>query len=350
MSNKIHQDIAIVGAGIIGLMSALYLRRAGHVVTLYDPAGFPAKNASASAKAGGMLAPYSEIEHMSPAWIKAGLAGIKAWQALDLPNIGLQQRGSLLLAHGPDRYMLERFRSHLPPALQELQDTATLEPVLKDRFPHALHLTGEAHLNPVTTLLELCKINKEEGVQFNEAQAEPPILSQKFDTVIDCRGMGAAKNDPDLRGVKGEIATLRNEEFTLTRPVRLMHPRYPLYIVPRGDGIFTIGATQIESADSANVNLRSGLELLSAAYSLHPSFGDSEILDITSGIRPAYPDNLPRIKTRDNIISANGLFRHGYLLAPLMADCITAYVSGKTTAFSPLFTGDSNEAHHQRAA
>ena len=51
-------------------------------------------------------------------------------------------------------------------------------------------------------------------------------------------------------------------EINFTRPIRLLHPRIPLYIVPRGKGIFMLGATMIESNDNKNISARSLMELL----------------------------------------------------------------------------------------
>ena len=89
-------------------------------------------------------------------------------------------------------------------------------------------------------------------------------------TVIDCRGFAARDALPELRGVRGEMLLVRTREISLRRPVRLLHPRIPLYIAPRADGVFMIGATMIESADQGGVSVRSAIELLSAAYALHP--------------------------------------------------------------------------------
>jgi glycine oxidase len=169
-----------------------------------------------------------------------------------------------------------------------------------------------------------------------------------FDYVIDCTGHARIESHQDLRGVKGETLLVRNKEFSLQRPVRLMHPRYPLYIVPRADHVFMIGATVIEGAGHTEVTVRSALELLSAAYSLHPSFSDAQILDIRAGIRPAYDDNLPKIKIDGQRIVCNGMFRHGYLLAPVMAQCIADHIEQKQNEFMPLFTEENNESHNQR--
>ena len=118
--------------------------------------------------------------------------------------------------------------------------------------------------------------------------------------VIDCRGLAARDEQPELRGVKGEMIIVETAEVELSRPVRLIHPRWPLYVIPRGDSKFMLGATSIEAEDTG-VSVRSALELLGAAYAVHPAFAEARIVEFGSGLRPAYPDNLPRIavdKTR----------------------------------------------------
>jgi glycine oxidase len=128
-----------------------------------------------------------------------------------------------------------------------------------------------------------------------------------------------------LRGVKGEMIIVETSEVELSRPVRLIHPRWPLYVIPRGDNKFMLGATSIEAEDTG-VSVRSALELLGAAYAVHPAFAEARIVEFGSGLRPAYPDNLPRITARKNRIAVNGLYRHGFLLAPALAELTLAYV------------------------
>ena len=72
--------------------------------------------------------------------------------------------------------------------------------------------------------------------------------------------------------------------------------------------------------------MRSALELLGAAYAVHPAFAEARILEIGSGLRPAFPDNLPRIVIHGDRIAVNGLYRHGFLLAPALAELTLAYV------------------------
>jgi glycine oxidase len=136
---------------------------------------------------------------------------------------------------------------------------------------------------------------------------------------------------------------LRVRDLSLSRPVRVLHPRVPLYIVPRGDGLFMVGATMTESDESRRITARSMLELLSAAYALHPVFGEAEIVEIGTGVRPAFPDNVPRIRWRDGVLHVNGFYRHGFLLAPALAR-----MAAEAVLHDRCFPGVMDEDHRQR--
>ncbi len=144
--------------------------------------------------------------------------------------------------------------------------------------------------------------------------------------MIDCRGLAARDVQPDLRGVKGEMILIETDEVQLARPVRLIHPRWPLYVIPREDNLFMLGATSIEAEDTG-VSVRSALELLGAAYAVHPAFAEARIVEFGSGLRPAFPDNLPRIAIDDRRIAVNGLYRHGFLIAPALAELTLNFVA-----------------------
>src|SRR3546814_9850431 len=79
------------------------------------------------------------------------------------------------------------------------------------------------------------------------------------------------------------------------------------------------GAPSIESASRSPVSARSLMELLGAAYAVHPAFGEAEVVEIGVDARPAFPDNLPRAWREGDTVFVNGLYRHGFLLAPAMA-------------------------------
>ena len=195
---------------------------------------------------------------------------------------------------------------------------AELEPELAGRFGAGLYFRDEGHLDPRAALaalraqLEACAV----GVHYG-ARAAPARVAGRV--LIDCTGLAARAQLPRLRGVRGEMLLLRLPGLALRRPVRLLHPRLPVYVVPRGDECYMVGATMLESDAEGPPSARSVLELLAAAYALHPAFGEAQVLEIGSGVRPAFPDNLPRLTWHAGSLYVNGLYRHGFLLAPALA-------------------------------
>lgn len=299
----------IIGGGVMGLAVAAELTARGRQVRVVDRQHGAGPH-HCSWWAGGMLAPDCEGETAEEPVVRLGREAADWWQA---QGAQVMRRGTLVVALGRDRVELDRFARRVPGRLLDADAVAALEPDLAGRFGCGLHVETEAHLDPRATLSGLRQRLAERGVAFEtgEGRATGPA--------IDCRGLAARDVLADLRGVRGEMLVLRAPELALTRPIRLLHPRYPLYVVPRGGGIYMLGATQIESAGRGPATVRAALELLSAAYALHPAFAEAEILEIGADARPAFPDHLPRIRRRGGIIHVNGLFRHGFLLAPSMA-------------------------------
>lgn len=313
--------VTIIGAGIAGLCMATECNARGIGVDLIDTHPTPGPHAC-SWWAGGMLAPWCEGESAEEPVVRLGAQSIDWWQR----HTGLvKQNGSLVLTMGRDLSELERFGRRTENYLRLTPDEIdALEPDLAGRFRAALFFPEEAHIDPRKALQLLAYRLETNGISI-EKQA--PEGQQR----IDCRGLSAKDALTDLRGVKGEMLVLRCPDVTLSRPVRLLHPRIPLYIVPRGDGVFMLGATMLESSDRSRITARSLLEMLSAAYALHPAFGEAEVLEIGVDARPAFPDNLPRIRHRRDAIYANGLYRHGFLLAPAVARMTAEYLlSGQT--------------------
>jgi glycine oxidase len=325
-------SIAIRGAGIVGLWQALTLARRGHKVTLAERSAERLTDAC-SPYAGAMLAPCCEEESAEPIVRELGERGIALWKA-SYP--GIVAKGSLVVAPPRDRVLLDRFaRMTLGAERLNGEALAALEPELSPRFGTALYYPSEAHLNPNAALTFLFEEIEKAGVVLQLGTGE----ASQADLVIDCRGLAAKDALPTLRGVRGERIVVRAPEIAIDRPVRLLHPRFPLYLVPWGEGLFMLGATVIESEDAGPATLRSALELLSAAYALDPAFGEAEILALGAGVRPAFPDNRPRIIPSRGYIYVNGLYRHGFLLAPVLAELVADYVD--TGAIDPeVFVAD----------
>jgi len=307
--------VTVIGAGVAGLACAVELAERGAAVEVLERAA-TLKEAGCSWFAGGMLAPWCELESSVPLIARLGEEGTPWWRRR-FP--GTVVNGTLVIAHGRDAGELAQFARRT--TRFEKLDGAGVgahEPDLAGRFPGALYFAGEGHLDPRAALAALLDEAQRLGVAVRFG-VDGHAMPGGGDEVIDCTGLAARRTLPDLRGVRGEMLLLHAPEVTLSRPVRILHPRMPVYIVPRGGGVYMIGATMIESDAATRISARSLLELLSACYALHPAFGEAQILEIGSGVRAAFADNLPRLRRVAGVLHVNGLFRHGFLLAPALA-------------------------------
>jgi glycine oxidase len=327
--------ITVLGAGITGLWQALTLARGGYVVELVErsPATTPFIGA-ASQYAGAMLAPDCEAESAPVLVRDLGRDAIARWQAV---YPGLVQNGSLVVALPREPGELARYarvtEGHRRVAGPTL---AALEPDLAAHVAAALHYPGEAHMSAPDALAFLLAAVSAAGVRLTFGVEPKPSDFGAEQTVVDCRGLGAVADLGDLRGVRGERVVVRARDVSLSRPVRLLHPRIPLYIVPWTDGLFMIGATVIESSDGRPMTVRSAVEILSAACLVHPGFAEAEIVSLGAGVRPAFADNVPRVvvEAGGRTLRVNGAYRHGFLLAPMLAEAVSGFLSG--TPDSPL--------------
>ncbi|KQU89595.1 glycine oxidase [Mesorhizobium sp. Root102] len=304
--------VLVKGAGVAGLTAAFEFATRGAAVAVAETRH--ALGGNASWFAGGMLAPWCERESAEQPVLDLGRDAADWWDAATPGQV--IRAGTLVVAAPRDAGELERFASRTSGHRRVDEDEiALLEPDLAGRFRRGLLFLDEAHLDPRLAMAALHDKLAAMGAEFRfGADAQH---GSGFDRQIDCTGMAAA--DDRLRGVRGEMLILRTPDISLSRPVRLLHPRFPLYAVPRADTQFMIGATMVESRSVGPVTARSMMELLGAAYALHPAFGEAEIVETGVGVRPAFADNLPRVETSGEIIAINGLYRHGFLLAPAMA-------------------------------
>jgi glycine oxidase len=261
---------------------------------------------------------------------------------------------------GDYQHFVRHLQRHYPKQKQHSLTRAQLtelEPELGRSFNQGLYLPQEGQIGNRRLLVALRKQLEQDGVHWLSDTLVTQITStssksaityqtqngqshkQNFDLIIDCRGTGAtrklAANNcaplSDLRSVRGELFQLFAPEVHLSRPIRLMHPRYQLYIAPKEKGFYVVGATEIESDDTANMTVRSAMELLSAAYSVHPGFAEANIRQHISQNRPAFNNNQPQIRVQDSLIQINGLFRHGFLISPVVLQQVLALVNNKVT-------------------
>ncbi|NRA63531.1 MAG: FAD-dependent oxidoreductase [Pseudobacteriovorax sp.] len=333
---------AIVGAGVLGRTIALALHKAGCTVEIFDPR--PDGGASTASRAGGMLAPDSELESAEPIVYELGIEGLDLWRSLSDElgehgfSIGWVNRGSLIVAHPQDRpqwlELTEKISKRGKNTRYEILHPQSVEPQLDAKISEGLYLPDEAHVSPSDFMRATSGFLLEHDIPWHHVEIHDinsrnhkKTVFKNFDWIIDSRGIGAKNEIKNLRGVRGEAVLVHAPEVCLTRPVRVVHPRYALYIVPRTHQNYYLGATQIESDDESPIAVRSTLEILSAAFAIDPKFAEARILQSMVGIRPAFPDNAPFIRQKGELLQVNGLFRHGFLLAPAVAKRVVKLIS-----------------------
>lgn len=355
--------IGIAGAGLAGRLTAFLLSQRGHQVTVFEASSSPSPARgtirAAAWTAAGMLSPIAEMEQGGPLVRDLGFRSLTLWQEIDdlltttlkateqgqtqgngdhhdeldetaLSPLGLALNDSLIVCHANDLGAAHRILQHLdqdPTRFVSLTgpEVAPLAPGLKGTL-HAWRLIGEGHLFPTQAMESLFR-----GANSVDWRWSTPIIrlgantietadgTHAFDWVIDTRGVGAA-SDISVRGVRGELLVLFAPGFELHRPVRLVHPRWRVYIVPRPGRQIVIGATEIESEDRSPISVQSTMELLSSAFSIFPSLAEARVLWTDVNLRPAMMDNLPLVDTQPGLTRINGLFRHGWLLAPAVIE------------------------------
>ena len=372
--------LQIIGAGVCGTLLAWSALREGYNVEIFearhehdvDGAGFVAA---------AMLAPLAEAAHSETIIGALGLAAMPLWadiiatlnRDLNVP-IFFQRDGTLVIWHPHDRAEAQLFSRQLSQTLSPLAnanpdqapsterlDADTLlrtEPMIAERFQENIFLKGEGQLDNLAFIPAIRAAIKAMGgmIHWQNSQTPEQLASTSSATIVDCRGFGAKRDwtalqfppaHRQLRGVRGEVLRVHSREVHLKRPIRLLHPRYPLYIAPKPHQEFVIGATVIESEDESPMSLQSCMELASALYTVHPAFAEARILAAKTALRPTLTDHRPCIATRKNtqqpIIYINGLYRHGWLLAPIV-------VKSAMSLILQLTTGSPSEAWRSKQA
>jgi glycine oxidase len=322
--------VAVVGAGVAGRLCALAFMARGHAVVVYDHG--PAR---ASGVAAGLLSPLSGRELPDASIVALASRSLSLWRELaPALQVPFAAEGTIIVAHPRDRLLLDELerglRSRMP---VEPCDAGALESSLA-RLGRALSLPEEGWIDAPAALRAIAAHLRQGGATLREGVRVVPCAyavdtaegRDAYDCVIDCRGLGARDDLPRLRGVRGELLLVEAPEVELRRPVRVLHARAPLYVVPRGDRRCVIGATLVESEDRGPISVRAALELLSMAYALEPGFAEARILETATGLRPALPDHLPLVDAQPGLVRVNGLYRHGFVIGPALAERVCALV------------------------
>jgi glycine oxidase len=362
-------DVAIVGGGIAGLAVAWRAQQRGlrTVVLERDRLAHGATRVAA-----GMLAPISEARVGERGLLALSRASLDCYPAFvaELAQAsgrdpGYRDAGTLLVARDRDeaealeRELAEREAMGL--AVERLlpSEARRREPALAPTLRLALDVAGDHAIDPRALCAALAvAVERAGGILREEAKVARIALSNDgervvgveladgervhADQVVIAAGAWAGTLDGvppharvPVRPVKGQIMRLREVTGAggaplLTRTIRMQTG----YLVPRGDGRYVLGATMEEQGFDTAPTAGGIFELLRDAIELVPGVSELAIEEVAAGLRPGTPDNAPVLGAGavEGLQWAAGCFRHGILLAPVVADALAAALAGERPA------------------
>lgn len=329
--------IGIAGAGLVGRLLAWHLCQRDVEVHLFSKESMNSEQACGLIAA-GMISPYAELLHLPHSWFTLGLRSLYWWPKILASlstSIFYQNKGTIVVCPPQQKALLQHFiktinkNQNFSWKILNTDELKKIEPEISDLI--GCYLPDEAQIDPVQLFGALTHTLLQNGVHWHPyhhviEMSATGIETDKgyypVDKTIDCRGLGAKASLSQLRGVRGELILCTAPEVKLQHAIRLLHPRMPCYIVPRSER-YVIGATHIESESMAPITIQSALSLLSAAVSVHSGFYDAHIVELKVGCRPTTPSHTPLVVEHDGVIRINGLYRHGYLLAPALTEKVS---------------------------
>ena len=351
-------NVAIIGAGVIGLGIAWRLALRGVPVAVFDKG---ASGAGASHAAAGMLAACAEAEPGEEALVTLGRASQARWPAFAVEleqvsglDVGVRPEGTLVVAlTSDDQARLSHqlvFQQKLGLPLQWITAAET-----RRREPHLAGKLAGAVFSPEDTQVDNRKLAaalriaaEAAGASISEHQAVKTISNDAgrvdgivladgrkvaADVVVLAAGAWSRSIDglapelrPPVRPIKGQMLALRMDP---TAPL-LTHVVWApgAYLVPRLDGRLLVGATVEEKGYDTSLTAGGILTLLEAAWRVVPAVEELPIDEMWVGHRPGSRDDAPILGTGliDGLIYATGHHRNGILLTPITADAIAELV------------------------
>ena len=362
--------VHVVGAGVVGLSCAWRLARDGHDVTVVGPD--PGRG-GAGWVAAGMLAPVNEVQYGESTLTELRLDSARRWPgfAADLQDaagiaFGYDTAGTVTVAlNASDRAVLDDLLAFqhslgLQAERRSAAECRRLVPALSPALRGGIEVPGDHHVDNRAFLAALVAACRGAGVTFVEAEvaAAEPGAGGTHDTVLvlaDARRLRAEcvllaagtglpaiaglteAGLPEVRPVKGHVLRLGPSPTApaaatlLPMTVRGLVRGRGVYLVPRPDGSVVVGATVEERGMDTSVQAGAVHELLCDARAIVPGLDELVLLEASTGLRPATPDNLPRIgwTAWPGVAVATGHFRNGILLAPLTAAAVADLVGGR---------------------
>ncbi|HEY3326308.1 MAG TPA: FAD-dependent oxidoreductase [Novimethylophilus sp.] len=329
-------DIVIIGAGVVGCMTAMELAVRGANVMLVDRAD---AGGEASWAGGGILFPLlpwryrEEVNRLA----LAGAAGYPALAAELHAATGIDPEYSVsgMLVHPPCDMAVAQSWCAAHDMTAELQEDKLWLPqvaqVRNPRLTQALRRWLQEH---GVRLLEHTEVSglKIAGNRVAAVQAGAEMLAA--DDVVVTAGAWS-------RPLLGEHAAaldfkpMRGQMLLYEMPAGLLqhiHYQDDFYLIPRRDGHILAGSTVEDVGFDKSTTATAARELHQKAVALLPQLHGRQPVRHWSGLRPGSPDNIPAIGRHPvlkNLWLNTGHFRYGVTMAPASSRLIASLLAGK---------------------
>ncbi|MER7458086.1 glycine oxidase ThiO [Micromonospora sp. NPDC126480] len=329
-------DVAVVGAGPIGLAIAWRCAARGLRVVVHDPD----PGSGASHVAAGMLAPVAEAYFGEQELTRLLTESAARWPAFaeelaeaSGADLGYRTEGTLLVGLTADDLAEARrlwaYQQGLglpvtPSRPSELRDR---EPALAPRVRGGAVAATDHQVDPRRLVPALRAAATAAGVTLLPTLVERLSDVDAGVTVVAAGCGAAALTGMPVRPVKGQVLRLRAPGAgapCFRHVIRGYADGEHVYLVPRDSGEVVVGAT-VEERTDPTVTAGAVLRLLRAAVDLVPELAEYDLVETLAGMRPGTPDNAPilgPLPGRADVLAATGHHRHGIVLTPLTADLI----------------------------
>ncbi len=351
-------SVIIVGAGVIGLMTAIELHRAGARVTLVDRQQAGRESSWAG---GGILSPLFPWRYPDAVTRLALLSQqiyprlVEELQAETGVDAEFLPSGMLVLGdytgEGPEAWA-RRFDIDMRPV--DAGQIAALEPQLAPGFeqgwwfpqvhqarnPRLLALLRAAIEARGIKLIENLPV---ERILVGQGRARGVIAGDRRieaeHTVIASGAWSAGLLDPldcpsAIEPVRGQMLLLRAEPGQIRR-ILLAQDRY---LIPRRDGRILVGSTTEHVGFDKSTSERVRDELLDYARRIAPVLDQAELERHWSGLRPGSPSGIPAIGPHpgiENLFINAGHYRNGLVMAPASARLLADLLLKRTACLPP---------------
>jgi len=329
-----YADAAIAGAGIIGLATALELRAAGYKVVVFDRAEAMSE---ASRAAAGMLAgndpenppALRELARLSLDLYPCFLARVEELSGAKVPiRTTTTVQGSHQLPHGAAALSSAEVHSLAPGARIDGWHFYRLHEQSIDAWDLAEALPGAARRDGVELRehTPVVSVRGENGGVLLETSAGPVSVG----CFLNAAGAWAPK-------IHGALPVTPRKGHMLTAE---MHGRAQMhcvlrtpnvYIVPRGNGRYTIGPTVEDAGFDKEVHAEQIHALFRKAVDLWPALRDANVAETWTGLRPGSEDGLPILdRTAPYSWVATGHYKNGIMLGPGTARVMSQWITGSS--------------------